>query len=57
LAIITHFILKFISLSIINYFDNLKKILWNQKKIIMNNHLYIIKKKWPPKNLFKLSNN
>jgi hypothetical protein len=31
-----------ISLSIINYFDNLKKILLNQKKIIMNNHLYVI---------------
>ena len=53
LAILTHFILKLISLSIINYLDNLKKILWNPQKIIMYNHLYIIKKKWPPKNLFK----
>ena len=32
---------KMISLSIMNYFDNLKKFC-GAKKIIMNNHLYVI---------------
>jgi hypothetical protein len=41
-----------ISLSIINYVNNLKKILWSQKKIIMNNHLHVILKISARQNIF-----
>jgi hypothetical protein len=45
-----------ISLSILNHVDNLKKILWSQKKIIMNNHLNVILKISAPQHFLKIVN-